>query len=146
MEKILMLHGINHDKMGKGDHSSHGSTTMEDLNEQLTEKARTLGIEMDFFQSNNEKSVIQKIEAAGNESYAGILFNPASWIENGEEIAGALAKLDIPVLEVHMSNTNKETISRNVIAPSVTGLITGFGEKVYTTGLEILVEDIRENG
>jgi len=144
MEGILMLHGLNHDKMGRGDQSSHGSITMEDLNKQLKVKAQALDLEIDFFQSNDEKQVIQKLEAVKNESYAGIIFNPGSWMEDGEEIARVLAKLDIPIIEIHMSNINKEKISRNVIAPSVTGLVTGFGEKVYLIGLEILSEDIRK--
>ena len=64
-------------------------------------------------------------------------------MDSGEEIAAALAQSGLPVAEVHMSNVCKAPDSHNVIAPAVTGLVTGFGESVYTAGLRLLVEFLR---
>ncbi|MCD8077597.1 MAG: type II 3-dehydroquinate dehydratase [Lachnospiraceae bacterium] len=142
MEKILMIHGIGHDKMGKepGLHT----VTMEELNDQLTQAAVKISVEMSFYQSNEEDEVCGKILSAKEEGFAGILFNPATWMENGEAIAKALSQTPLPVVELHMTNTCKQANSHNVIAPSVTGLVTGFGEMVYTTGLQMLVEYLRQ--
>ncbi len=142
MTKILMLHGIHHDQMGKGSNSPHGATTMECLNQQLAEEAARLSVEVVPFQSNDPEQVVQRVLAAPGEGIQGILFNPATWTEDGEVIAAALAQSGLPVLELHMSNIQKEPVTRNVIAPAVTGLLTGFGEAVYVQGLRILAQQL----
>lgn len=144
MERILMLHGLNHDQMGKGEGSVHGAVTMEDLDQLVGKTAAALGVEVDSYQNNEEKEVIRRIETAEAEHYAGILFNPADWMDTGSGIAEALAKLMIPVMEIHISNVDKRADRTNVIAPSVTGLLTGFGVKVYSYGLRILAAEIRK--
>ena len=66
------------------------------------------------------------------------LFNPASWMDNGQDLCEALDKCTIPVLEIHLGNFNKKDTVTNVIAPHVTGILSGFGEQVYPLGLEVL--------
>ena len=141
--KILMLHGIHHDQMGKGENVIHGATTMESLNQQLEAEAAKLQVEVIPFQSNQTEEVVQRILSVQDDQIQGILFNPASWMEDGEQIAEALSHAGVPVLELHMSNVQKEPVNRNVIAPSVTGLLTGFGELVYVHGLQLLVHWLR---
>ena len=86
------------------------------------------------------QSVCNTILSAPEQGIQGIVFNPAAWMDSGVEIAQTLKMADLPVVEVHMSNINKEVTCSNVIAPAVTGLVTGFGESVYVFGLRMLVE------
>ena len=142
MEKILILHGLDHDKMGKGV-GSH-AVTMEEINAQLERTAQELKISVSFYQNNDSAKVIQTVAEAPQQGFSGIVFNPAAWMDHGTEIAQALKKVGIPIVEVHMSNICKDVDSHNVIAPSVTGLVTGFGQRVYSVGLEMLVDYLRE--
>lgn len=137
--KILLLHGLNHDKMGKEPNSAH-PVTMEMINEQMEQAAEQLGVSLSFYQNNDMQSVCNTILSAPEQGIQGIVFNPAAWMDSGVEIAQTLKMADLPVVEVHMSNINKEVTCSNVIAPAVTGLVTGFGESVYVFGLRMLVE------
>lgn len=139
MKKILVIHGLNHDKMGKEENSAH-PVTMETLNEQMEQAARQLGVSLSFYQNNDIQNVCHTILSAPEQGIQGIVFNPAAWMDTGAEIAQALKMADLPVVEVHMSNINKEVTCSNVIAPAVTGLVTGFGEMVYVIGLRMLAE------
>lgn len=143
MKKYLMVHGYGHDQMGKAPSGLHGSTTMADLDDSLGRKAAELGVAVESFQSNDPAAVAAKIEAAEAEGFSGLLFNPAVWMnhDDSETIAAALKKTALPVCEVHLGNVNKAgDIVKNLIAPTVTGLVTGFGETVYPIGLQLLVE------
>lgn len=141
MEKIFVLHGLDHDKMGKGG-GAH-AVTMEELNEQMSEKAKQLGVEVEFFQNNDSAAVCRKILALKDEGFSGMVFNPAEWMTSGEPIAEAIAEARIPCVEVHMGNPCKKADTHNVIAPSVTGLVTGFDTLVYTEGMGLLVAYLR---
>lgn len=142
MAKYLMLHGFGHDTMGKGADTHHGATTMEMLDEMLAKKAAALGVEVESFQSNDEAKVIDRINTA-KDCFDGILFNPASWVDNGKEIGLALGSCGLPVLEVHLGNVNKTDTCTNLIAPHVKGIVSGFGESVYPFGLELLDSFVR---
>ena len=137
--KILLLHGLNHDKMGKESNSVH-PVTMEMINEHMEQAAEQLGVSLSFYQNNDMQNVCNTILSAPEQGIQGIVFNPAAWMDSGVEIAQTLKMADLPVVEVHMSNINKEVTCSNVIAPAVTGLVTGFGESVYVIGLRMLVE------
>ena len=139
MKKILVIHGLDHDKMGKDADSPH-AVTMETLNKQMEQAAKQLGVTLSFYQNNDMQSVCNTILSAPEQGKQGIVFNPAAWMDSGVEIAQTLKMADLPVVEVHMSNINKEVTCSNVIAPAVTGLVTGFGESVYVTGLRMLSE------
>lgn len=142
MEKIFVLHGLDHDKMGKAG-GAH-AVTMEELNELMREKAKQLGVEVEFFQNNDSAVVCKKILALKSEGVSGIVFNPAEWMTSGEAIAAALAEAKLPCVEVHMGNPCKKADTHNVIAPSVTGLVTGFDTLVYPEGMGLLVAYLRK--
>lgn len=139
MKKILVIHGLDHDKMGKDANSPH-AVTMETLNKQMEQAAGEMDVSLSFYQNNDIKKVCDTILAAPGQGVQGIVFNPAAWMDSGVEIAQALKQAGLPVVEVHMSNINKEVTCSNVIAPAVTGLVTGFGESVYVIGLRMLSE------
>ncbi len=139
MKKILVIHGLDHDKMGKDANSPH-AVTMETLNKQMEQAAGEMDVSLSFYQNNDIKKVCDTILAAPGQGIQGIVFNPAAWMDSGVEIAQALKQAGLPVVEVHMSNINKEVTCSNVIAPAVTGLVTGFGESVYVIGLRMLSE------
>lgn len=139
MKKILVIHGLDHDKMGKDANSSH-AVTIETLNKQMEHAVGELDVSLSFYQNNDIKKVCATILSAHEQGIQGIVFNPAAWMDSGVEIAQTLKQVGLPVVEVHMSNINKEVTCSNVIAPAVTGLVTGFGESVYVTGLQMLSE------
>ncbi len=141
MVKILVVHGLDHDKMGKG--AGVHSVTMEEINAMLEQTAKERQISVDFYQNNDSAQVAQTIADASQRGFSGIVFNPAAWMDTGEEIAQALKKAGLPAVEVHMSNICKDVDSHNVIAPSVTGLVTGFGARVYSVGLAMLADYLR---
>lgn len=138
MKKFLMIHGYGHDQMGKTPNGAHGTVTVEELNALLQEKANQIGVEVEAFQSNDVEQVVEKIQAAAKSGVSGILFNPATWMTNGERIAEVLATVHVPVVEVHMGHIHKKGGEKNVIAPYVTGMATGFGKWVYPAALEML--------
>lgn len=142
MEKLLIIHGLDHDKMGKDSASPH-AVTMEALNETMSAAAKKISVSLVFYQSNDSAQVCREIASARDNGIQGIVFNPAAWMDSGVDIAHALEKCGVPVVEVHMSNVCKQADSHNVIAPAVTGLITGFGEQVYTAGISLLAEFLR---
>lgn len=142
MEKVLVIHGLNHDTMGKGANTVH-AVTMESLNEVMLAKAATLDLAVDFYQNNDYTAVAAKISAAKAEGYEGIVFNPAQWMEmetEGRVIAAALKDAGIPTIEIHISNICKAETLYNVIAPAVTALVAGVGEAVYPAALQMLVD------
>ena len=109
----------------------------------MEQAAEECGVVLSFYQSNDCSSVVQTVLEAGAKGFGGIVFNPAAWVDTGAEIAGALKQSGLPIVEVHMSNICKTADSHNVIAPSVTGLVTGFGEQVYSVGLKMLAAHLR---
>ena len=143
MERILILHGLDHDKMGT-DAGPH-SVTMEQINALLEQAAKECQVSVSFYQNNDCMQVAQMIMDTAQNEFSGIVFNPGAWMETGIELAEALKKSDIPVVEVHMSNICKNSDVHNVIAPHVTGLVTGFGAQVYSVGLKMLTDYLHGN-
>lgn len=119
----------------------YGKSTLADLEEMVTEKARELGVEVDFFQSNFEGEIVEKIHGAMG-VYDGIIINPGAFTHYSYAIRDAFGSVKMKVIEVHISNIHKREEFRHtsVIVPECIGQICGLGFKGYVLALEALAD------
>jgi 3-dehydroquinate dehydratase-2 len=129
--------------LGQREPGIYGDQRLDDINARLLVKGRELGIDVETFQSNHEGAIVDRIqEARGN--VHGIIINPAAYTHTSVAIRDALAMLDIPVVEIHLSNIHKREPFRHqsMIADMVAARIAGFGSDGYLLALEGLVKMI----
>lgn len=137
--KILVLNGPNLDLLGEREPSVYGDNSLEAINAVLAEKAEKMGHNVEFFQSNSEGALIDRLHAA-RVDFAGVILNAGAYTHYSYAIRDAIAAIKIPVIEVHLSNVNsrEEFRKTSVIAPVCSGSISGFGAYSYTLALNAL--------
>ena len=137
MKKILVLHGVNLNMLGKRDPVQYGTSTLDEINRLLAELGKELGLEVETFQSNHEGELVERIQRVHLEEVAGVVMNPGAWTHYSYALRDALEMVPVPVVEVHMSNIHarEEFRRRSVLAPVVRGQISGFGVDSYLLGL-----------
>ncbi len=142
--KILVLHGANLNMLGLREPNIYGSNTLKEINDRLTQDAIELGVSLSFLQSNHEGVLIDAIHAAF-EVQQGILINPGAFTHTSVAIRDAIAAVNIPTVEVHLSNIHKreEFRQHSFIAPIAIGQISGFGAESYRLGLRALVAHLK---
>ncbi len=143
--KILIMHGPNLNLLGTREPDKYGAKTLDDINRELTAFAYELGIEIDFYQSNIEGELVDKIqEAAG--IFDGIVINPAAYTHTSIAIPDALKAVNLPVVEVHLTNVHarEEFRQKSYIAPIALGQIAGFGADSYKFGLSAIVNYLQK--
>jgi len=134
--KILVLNGPNLNLLGKRQPELYGSVTLKEINERLASHANDLGVGLEFFQSNHEGELIEKIHSAEGE-YAAVVFNPGAFTHYSLALRDAVASVTVPVVEIHLSNiyAREEFRAKSVIAPVAAGQISGLGADSYLLGL-----------
>ena len=139
MKKILILNGPNLNLLGEREPNIYGSETLSSINGALAEKAQEMGYEPEFFQSNSEGGIIDRLHESRLDC-AGVILNAGAYTHYSYAIRDAIAAIRIPVIEVHLSNVNSrdEFRKNSVIAPVCRGSIAGFGSFSYTLGLYAL--------
>lgn len=139
MKKILVVHGPNLDLLGKRETNIYGNETMDAINAEVRKVAEGEDFEIEFYQSNHEGDIVDKI---GETDAAGILINPAAYTHTSVAIRDALSAKEIPAVEVHLSNiyAREEFRHKSLIAPVVTGQVSGFGKNSYMLGTKALME------
>ncbi|ADL42196.1 3-dehydroquinate dehydratase, type II [Caldicellulosiruptor obsidiansis OB47] len=142
MKKVLVINGPNLNLLGIREKNIYGSVSYEDVLKSISQKAQELGFEVEFFQSNHEGSIIDKIHSAYNEKVDAIIINPGAFTHYSYAIHDAIKAVNIPTIEVHISNIHarEEFRHKSVIAPACTGQISGFGIKSYIIALYALKE------
>lgn len=143
--KILTLHGINLNMFGKRDPKTYGTTTLAEIDAQLVALGQDLGVQVECFQSNFEGAMVERIHAAHTEGVDAIVINAGAWTHYSYGIRDALAILQCPIVEVHMSNVHAREAFRHhsVIAEIAQGQIAGFGVDSYLLGLRTAVTHAR---
>jgi len=133
--KIIIINGPNLNLLGKRETNIYGDLSFQDFFEDL--KKKNSNIDLDYFQSNIEGELIDKIQEVGF-SYDGVILNAAAYTHTSIGIADAVAGITTPVIEVHISNTYSRESFRHVsyLAPNAKGVIAGFGLKSYELALQ----------
>ena len=135
--KILMLHGINHNMFGKRDPAQYGAITLDEINASLAGLGKELGVEVEYFQTNHEGEMCERIHQGFTDGVDAVLLNAGAWTHYSYGIRDALAILTCPIVEVHMSNIHAREAFRHasVFGEIVTGQICGFGADSYLLAL-----------
>jgi 3-dehydroquinate dehydratase-2 len=135
--KILVLHGINLDMLGRRDPTMYGTVTLAEIDAGLATLAAELGSEIEAFQTNHEGAMCERIHAAHQADIDAVVINAGAWTHYSYGIRDALAILTVPIVEVHLSNVHAREAWRHesVLSTVVTGQIAGFGVDSYLLGL-----------
>ena len=137
MKKVLIINGPNLNLLGTREPEIYGKTTLKDIETELKNKAEKLNIEIECFQSNHEGEIVDKICGAKGK-FDAVIINPAAYTHTSVAIRDAFAAVDIPAIEVHISNvySREEFRHNSLIAPVVIGQIAGLGIQGYLLALE----------
>jgi 3-dehydroquinate dehydratase-2 len=137
MKNIIVLHGVNLNMTGMRERAHYGSATLAEINRRLEELGGELGCRVEIFQTNSEAEFCERIHRIHMEEFDAALVNAGAWTHYSYAVKDALAILEIPIIEVHMSNIHaREEFRRfSVVAPLARGQITGFGVHSYLLGL-----------
>ncbi len=142
---ILMLHGINHNLFGKRDPAQYGTVTLAEIDQQLHDLGRELGVDVVSFQTNCEGAMCDRIHQGFTDGVDAVLINAGAWTHYSYGIRDALAILTVPVVELHMSNIHarEEFRHKSVFAEIVKGQICGFGVDSYFLALRAAVSAVK---
>ncbi|WP_372704284.1 type II 3-dehydroquinate dehydratase [Castellaniella sp.] len=137
---LLVLHGINLNMFGKRDPAHYGAITLEQIDARLQALAHELGVRVECFQTNHEGAMVERIHAAHSDGTQGVIINAGAWTHYSYGLRDALAILEVPVIEVHMSNIHAREPFRHhsVLAELVRGQICGLGVDSYLLALRAL--------
>lgn len=140
--KIMVLNGPNLNVLGRREKSIYGTATLQDIENLVMSRALSLGMEVVFFQSNHEGELIEKIHAALKEGITGIIINPGGFTHTSVALRDALLSVNIPFIEVHLSNVAAREPFRqtNFFSDIAAGTISGLGPLGYVLGVEALRE------
>lgn len=139
--KILVLNGINLNMFGKRDPKQYGATTLAEIDASLVSLGQELGATVENFQTNFEGEMVERIHRAHADNVEAVLINAGAWTHYSYGIRDALAILECPIFEVHMSNIHAREAFRHhsVIAEIARGQIAGFGVDSYLLALRAAV-------
>ena len=147
MTKVLVINGPNLNMLGIREPGVYGDTSLKSIEEHLQSVADELKVQIDFYQSNIEGMIIDRIHEAYGDC-AGMIINPGAYTHYSYAIRDALSAVKIPVVEVHLSNIHARESFRHVsVTAGVSlGQISGFGSASYEWGLRALCKHLRTEG
>ncbi len=142
--RLFVLHGPNLNLLGQREPGLYGSRSLDQINSALTARAQALGAELECFQSNHEGALVDRIQAARGRC-EGLLINAGAYTHTSIALRDALLAVEIPFVEVHLSNVHAREPFRHhsYLADKALGVICGFGPASYSLALEGLVEHLR---
>ena len=137
--KILILNGPNLNLLGTRESDIYGTMTLEDINASLLNLAKELNVELTISQSNHEGEIVDLIHNSND--FAALVINPAAYTHTSVAIRDAIAAVEIPAVEIHLSNIYKreEFRHKSLISPVAQGQVSGFGPDSYLLGLRAAV-------
>jgi len=143
-KKILIINGPNLDMLSKREPEVYGAESLDDVNSSISAYAESLNLKCDFFQSNCEGAIIDKIHSVLTE-YDGCIINAGAYTHYSYAIFDAIKSVSKPFVEVHMSNVHKreEFRHKSVISAACAGVIAGFGSNSYILAVNALNELVK---
>ncbi len=140
--KFLLVQGANMESLGRRQPELYGSTTAKELDAMLRQQARKRGVGLEILYTNSEGAAVSAIYKAERAGVDGILFNPAGFLHAGHALADCLRSVDVPAIEIHVTNIEKRG-RRSVTADAAVGVIAGFGIDCYLLALDAMVARLR---
>lgn len=139
--KILVINGVNMNMLGFRETEKYGTMTLKDLEKDLYAFSFELGIDLETYQSNIEGKIVEKIHSA-KDGIDGIIINAGAYTHTSIAIRDAISAVNIPTIEVHMTNIYKREEFRHhsYLAPVCIGQISGFGANSYKLGLKAVID------
>ena len=144
--KILLINGANLNMLGYREPEKYGSTTLKDIESRVIQRGDELGTQVDVWQSNHEGDIVDKIQSAKG-VYDGILINAGGYTHTSVVIRDAIASVQIPTVEIHMTNIHarEEFRHTSLISGVCIAQVVGFKELSYTLALEGLVNHLKNS-
>ena len=145
MAKVLVIHGPNLNLLGKREKDIYGTFDLKTINSKMEKLAKTLKVDVEFFQSNHEGDIVETIGKV-DKKFDAIVINPAAYTHTSVAIRDAISAINIPTIEVHLTNiyAREEFRQKSLISPVAKGLICGFGIDSYLLGLEAAVSALKK--
>lgn len=143
---ILVINGPNLNLLGTREPEVYGVATLSDIEKKVRANLRQAGMDCDFFQSNAEHEIVDKIQAARNTAVDYMIINPAAFTHTSVSIRDAIAAVGIPFIEVHLSNPHAREPFRqhSYFTDIAQGVIAGFGEAGYLMACERAIAAVSE--
>jgi 3-dehydroquinate dehydratase-2 len=143
--RILVLHGPNLNLLGIREPQHYGAHTLAEINRALAVRAEAAGVDLEAFQSNHEGALIERVHAAREQAVRFIVINPAGYTHTSVALRDALAGVDIPFVEVHLSNVFAREAFRHhsYFSDLAVGVISGLGSEGYLLALEFALNRVQ---
>jgi 3-dehydroquinate dehydratase-2 len=147
MAKIWVIHGPNLNLLGSREPQLYGSSTLDTINQRLDSMATARGHSLESFQSNAEHELIGHVQAAREQGVAFIIINPAAFTHTSVALRDALLAVDVPFIEVHLSNIYRRESFRHhsYFSDIALGVISGLGPQGYELALAAALAHLPEN-
>jgi len=146
MASILIINGPNLNLLGKREPGHYGHQSLNDIDAALHKQAQALGVQLESFQSNAEHALIERIQSARTDGCKFIIINPAAFTHTSVALRDALAAVEIPFIEVHLSNIHaRESFrSHSYFSDLAVGVISGLGSICYELALQAAVKQLKQ--
>ena len=144
MAKILLINGPNLDRLGQREPEVYGHRDLDDIVAECSEFAATCGHELQHIQNNAEHELVDAVHAAGDSGVEFILINPAAFTHTSVALRDALLAVDIPFVEVHLSNISarEEFRQHSYFSDIAKGVVSGFGADSYLLALQAVINKL----
>lgn len=142
------MNGPNLNLLGTREPGIYGSMTLDQIMSELVNQGKASGCELESYQSNHEGDLVDQVQRAAREEFAGIIINPGGYTHTSVALRDAVSGVKIPTVEVHLSNIHarEEFRHHSYIAPVAIGQICGFGAAGYGLALRALLDYLRKRG
>jgi len=137
--KVLVLHGPNLNLLGKREPEIYGTLTLDEINQKISEHAKSVGVEVETAQSNSESDLIDSIQQAPGR-FDALVINAGGYSHTSVAIHDAIKSVGLPAIAVHISNPHARDTFRHtdLVAGACQGVVAGFGVQSYTTAIDLL--------